>query len=128
MERNDVLPRIARKYNLTSGIASVGPAMKSNRETLGSLRTGAIIGLSLIYVILAFVFASYSRPIIIMIGYSLSDLSATVFGHFVQGFDLTFLSYGRSAGPVGHYWSIIRLFSSAALKNAAAKARFCARR
>ena len=82
------LPRIASKYNIEFGF---GGRSEEQSETLGSLRAGAIIGLSMIYVVLAFVFASYSRPIIIMsvIPFGLVGM---VLGHFVQGFDLTFLS------------------------------------
>jgi multidrug efflux pump subunit AcrB len=86
--QRDVLPDILSKYQLTSGI---GGRARDQQETMSNLRTGAIIGLSLIYVILAFVFASYSRPLIIMSVIPFGFVGTTV-GHFVQGFDLTFLS------------------------------------
>ena len=82
------LPQIAEKYNLSFGF---GGRAQEQGETLGSLRMGALMGLALIYIILAFVFASYSRPIIIMTVIPFG-LIGTVLGHFVQGFDLTFLS------------------------------------
>jgi multidrug efflux pump subunit AcrB len=83
-----VLPEIAAKYNIGFGF---GGRSQEQAETMGGLGMGALIGLSLIYVVLAFVFASYSRPIIIMsvIPFGLIGM---VLGHFVQGFDLTFLS------------------------------------
>jgi multidrug efflux pump subunit AcrB len=82
------LPAVSAKYNIGF---SFGGRNQEQTETLGGLRVGALIGLSLIYVILAFVFASYSRPIIIMsvIPFGLIGM---ITGHFVQGFDLTFLS------------------------------------
>ena len=58
---------------------------------MGGLRVGALIGLALIYVVLAFVFASYSRPIIIMSVIPFGVIGM-VTGHYMQGFDLTFLS------------------------------------
>ena len=82
------LPQVAAKYNISF---SFGGRNQEQTETLGGLRVGAVVGLSLIYIILAFVFASYSRPIIIMsvIPFGLIGM---VTGHYVQGFDLTFLS------------------------------------
>ena len=82
------LPQVAAKYNISF---SFGGRNQEQAETMGGLRVGAVVGLSLIYVVLAFVFASYSRPIIIMsvIPFGLIGM---VMGHYVQGFDLTFLS------------------------------------
>ncbi|MDA8539816.1 efflux RND transporter permease subunit [Alphaproteobacteria bacterium] len=82
------LPQVAAKYNIGF---SFGGRNQEQTETLGGLRIGAMVGLSLIYIVLAFVFASYSRPIIIMsvIPFGLIGM---VTGHYVQGFDLTFLS------------------------------------
>ena len=82
------LPEIASKYNLTFVF---GGRAEEQRETMGSMRMGAFMGLAMIYIILAFVFASYSRPIIIMTVIPFG-LIGMVTGHFVQGFDLTFLS------------------------------------
>ena len=82
------LPAVAAKYNIGFGF---GGRSQEQAETLGGLRVGALIGLGLIYVILAFVFASYSRPIIIMSVIPFG-LIGTVIGHYVQNFDMTFLS------------------------------------
>ena len=84
----DTLPQIAAKYNIDF---TFGGRNQEEMETMGSLRAGAILGLGMIYVILAFVFASYSRPLIIMsvIPFGLVGM---VIGHFLMGFDLTFLS------------------------------------
>jgi hypothetical protein len=78
------------RQNIISAF-SFGGRNQEQTETLGGLRIGAMVGLSLIYIVLAFVFASYSRPIIIMsvIPFGLIGM---VTGHYVQGFDLTFLS------------------------------------
>ncbi len=82
------LPQIAAKYNIGFGF---GGRSEEQDETLASLRTGGLIGLGMIYVILAFVFASYSRPIIIMTVIPFG-LVGMVLGHYVQNFELTFLS------------------------------------
>ena len=82
------LAQISAKYNTEF---SFGGRSQEELETMASLRTGAAVGLGMIYVILAFVFASYSRPIIIMsvIPFGIVGM---VLGHFLMGFDLTFLS------------------------------------
>lgn len=82
------LPEIVSKYNLTYVF---GGRAEEQRETMGSMRMGAFMGLAMIYIILAFVFASYSRPIIIMTVIPFG-LIGMVTGHYLQGFDLTFLS------------------------------------
>ena len=82
------LPEIVSKHNLTY---IFGGRAEEQRETMGSMRMGAFMGLAMIYIVLAFVFASYSRPIIIMTVIPFG-LIGMVTGHYVQGFDLTFLS------------------------------------
>ncbi len=86
--RADVLPTIAERYNIDFGF---GGRSKDQKETLGRLLMGTGIALVAIYLILAFVFSSYSQPIVIMSVIPFG-LVGTVIGHFVQGFDLTFLS------------------------------------
>ncbi len=86
--KTDILPDILSKYNLTY---SFGGRTKDQVETMGKLLTGTGLALVMIYLILAFVFASYSTPLIIMSVIPFG-LVGTVLGHFVQNFDLTFLS------------------------------------
>lgn len=86
--KTDILPDILSKYNLTY---SFGGRTKDQVETMGKLLTGTGLALVLIYLILAFVFASYTTPLIIMSVIPFG-LVGTVLGHFVQNFDLTFLS------------------------------------
>ena len=82
------LPDIAAKYNVTF---SFGGRNQDQRESVGNLLLGTFIGLGLIYVILAFVFASYSKPFIIMSIIPFGFVG-TLLGHYIQGHDLTFLS------------------------------------
>ncbi len=84
----DILPNIVSKYNLTY---SFGGRTKDQAETMGKLLTGTGLALVMIYLILAFVFASYTQPLIIMSVIPFG-LVGTVLGHFIQNFDLTFLS------------------------------------
>jgi len=79
---------IAERYNIDFGF---GGRSKDQKETLGRLLMGTGIALVAIYLILAFVFSSYSQPIVIMSVIPFG-LVGTVIGHLVQRFDLTFLS------------------------------------
>jgi multidrug efflux pump subunit AcrB len=91
------LPAITNKYNLQY---SLGGRAEEQASTFQGLIAGAIIGLGLIYVILAFVFASYSRPVIIMSVIPFG-LVGTTLGHYFQGYDLTFLSFVGLLGLSG---------------------------
>jgi multidrug efflux pump subunit AcrB len=61
------------------------------RETLGDMRKGLILGLVLIYLILAWVFASYGWPLVVMSVIPFG-LTGALFGHWLMGIDLTILS------------------------------------
>ncbi len=87
LEKN-FLPALAAKYNIEF---SFGGRNKDQRESFEDLGTGAMMGLAIIYIILAFVFASYSLPVIIMSVIPFGFVG-TIIGHYVQNFDLTFLS------------------------------------
>ena len=84
----DYLPQLVQKYGIGW---SMGGRNQDQAETLGRLRMGAFIALGLIYVVLAFVFSSFSRPGVIMSIIPFGFVGA-VLGHFVQNFNLTFLS------------------------------------
>jgi multidrug efflux pump subunit AcrB len=61
------------------------------RDTLGDMRKGLFLGLALIYVILAWVFASYGWPLVVMAAIPFG-LTGALFGHWLMGIDLTILS------------------------------------
>lgn len=84
----DGIREIARKYDLRLSFA--GKA-EEQATTLADMKLGAMIGLSGIYIILAWVFASYTRPIVVMSIIPLGFVGAAV-GHFLLGFELTILS------------------------------------
>lgn len=60
-------------------------------ETFADMGLGAVIGLSAIYLILAWVFASYTRPMVVMAIIPFGFVGA-VFGHLLLGFDMSLLS------------------------------------
>jgi multidrug efflux pump subunit AcrB len=64
---------------------------KSQRETLSDMKMGLMLALTLIFIILAWVFASYSWPIAVMLAIPLG-LTGAIFGHGLMGMNLTILS------------------------------------
>ncbi|SFG72663.1 efflux RND transporter permease subunit [Neptunomonas qingdaonensis] len=72
-------------------VASFEGKNKNQRETLADMKFGLILALSLIYIILAWVFASYSWPMTVMLAIPLG-LTGAILGHFLTGLDLTILS------------------------------------
>jgi multidrug efflux pump subunit AcrB len=61
------------------------------RDTLGDMRKGVLLGLALIYLILAWVFASYGWPLVVMAIIPFG-LTGALFGHWLMDINLTILS------------------------------------
>ncbi len=84
----DTLPRLARDY----GIAySFEGRAADQRETMEDMRYGLLLGLALIYIVLAWVFASWGWPLVVMAIIPFGLVGA-IFGHWIMGIDLTILS------------------------------------
>ncbi len=84
----DGIRRLAADRGLT--VRYAGKA-EEQAETFADMRAGAIVGLSAIYIILAWVFASYTRPLVVMSVIPLGFIGVA-FGHYLLGYDLTILS------------------------------------
>ncbi len=82
------LPAIATKHGVNYSFK--GKAEEQQR-TLDDMAVGGILALALIYIILAWVFSSYFRPIVVMIIIPIG-LVGTVLGHYLLDYDLTILS------------------------------------
>jgi len=91
------LPDIERRYDIDTVFR--GKA-EEQATTLGDMQTGAMVGLVAIYLILAWVFASYSRPIFVMAVIPFGLVGA-ILGHLFLGFDLTILSMVALLGLSG---------------------------
>jgi multidrug efflux pump subunit AcrB len=87
LEEN-VLPSLAKEYNLHYSFEG---RSADQRETLDDMRTGLIIGLGLMYVVLAWVFASWSLPLIVLAIIPFALIGALI-GHWLMGLQLTILS------------------------------------
>lgn len=91
------LPQIAAKYGV--GFRFAGKA-EEQAQTFGDMQTGAVIGLAAIYIILAWVFASYGRPLIVMSIIPFGLIGA-IWGHFLLNYDLSILSMVALIGLAG---------------------------
>jgi multidrug efflux pump subunit AcrB len=93
----DVLPELVQRFGVEYVLA--GRAAEQAR-TLADLQRGAAIALVGIYLILAWVFASYLRPLVVMTIIPFGLVGA-IFGHLVMGYDLTVLSLISLLGLAG---------------------------
>ncbi|MCV6588946.1 MAG: efflux RND transporter permease subunit [Marinobacterium sp.] len=64
---------------------------RRQRETLADMRTGLLLAVALIFIILAWVFSAWSWPLAVMLTIPLG-LTGAIFGHFLLSIDLTILS------------------------------------
>jgi multidrug efflux pump subunit AcrB len=85
---SEALPAIASRYGV---LYSFEGRSADQRETLSDMRTGLLIGLGLMYVVLAWVFASWSLPLIVMAIIPFALVGALI-GHWLMGLQLTILS------------------------------------
>ena len=82
------LPAIAERHGVEWRLRG---RQEDQEETLGDMAWGAGLALALIYLVLAFVFASYGWPLVVMAVIPFGLVGA-IFGHWLMGVDLTVLS------------------------------------
>ncbi len=82
------LERIAADYGLSWRFAG---RAEEQAGTLADLRLGSLVALGLIYIVLAWVFGSFTRPLVVMAVVPFGVIGAVI-GHLVMGYDLTILS------------------------------------
>jgi len=83
-----VLPGLRAKYGVETSFSG---RAADQAETFGDMRLGLVFGLGLIYLILAWVFASYGWPLVVMTAIPFGLIGALV-GHWLMNIDLTLLS------------------------------------
>jgi multidrug efflux pump subunit AcrB len=87
--KRDILPELVQNY---PGLRySFEGRQADMRKSLGSLKTGMMMALFVIYAMLAVPFRSYTQPLIIMVSIPFGIVGA-VLGHIVMGYDLSILS------------------------------------
>ncbi len=93
----DLLPDIVKRYGVSYSFEG---RAADQRDTLGDMRLGLILGLGLIFLVLAAVFSSWTWPLVVMTSIPLGLVGAIV-GHWVVGIDLTILSLFGLFGLAG---------------------------
>lgn len=86
--QQSAIPEILKKYGLQ--VSYKGRA-EEERETSSDMKQGGLLALVMIYIILAWVFASYSWPLAVMMVIPFG-ISGAIFGHWLLNIDLTILS------------------------------------
>ena len=86
--RTTALPEITTKFGLKSSIQG---RAQDREETFADMKVGVLVALTMIYIILAWVFSSYSWPFAVLIAIPLG-LTGAIGGHWLMGLDLTVLS------------------------------------
>jgi multidrug efflux pump subunit AcrB len=96
-EIKDRTDAMAKKHGIN--IRFAGKA-EEQAKTFGDMKIGAMTGLALIYIILAWVFGSYWLPLAVMsiIPFGMIGVG---FGHYLMNYDLTFLSMVGMLGLSG---------------------------
>lgn len=84
----EVMPTLAAKYNLRYEFKGRADETASSFR---DLTLGTYIALALIYIILAWVFGHYFKPLAVMLIVPFGFVGA-VFGHYVTGYNLTIIS------------------------------------
>jgi multidrug efflux pump subunit AcrB len=82
------LPDIASRHGVRYSFEG---RSADQRETMDDMKTGLMIGVALMYVVLAWVFASWSLPLIVMAIIPFALVGALL-GHWLMGLQLTILS------------------------------------
>lgn len=95
--KREGLEEIAARHGLK---LQFGGTAEKQSTTFSDMKLGVMLGLAGIYIVLAWVFASYLRPLLIMLLIPLGFIG-TVLGHWLLGFDLTTMSLVALIGLSG---------------------------
>lgn len=114
----DTLPRLAQKYGFEFSFEG---RSADQRETLADMKSGLVLGLGLIYLVLVWSFSSWSWPLVVMSAIPLG-LAGAIFGHWLLGIDLTILSmfglFGLAGIVVNNSIILVSLFKELQHKGA----------
>ena len=93
----DILPRIAAEHQVEWRLSGLS---EQEAEFLSDARTGLILTLAGIYLVLAWVFASWTRPMVVMAVIPFG-LIGTIYGHWVWGVPLSMFTVVGLLGMTG---------------------------
>jgi multidrug efflux pump subunit AcrB len=99
MERlsREVLPNIERKFHINAEF--VGRA-SDQEEGLKDMLIATVYAIALVYIVLAWVFASYVTPFLVMVIIPFG-VAGAILGHWIMGIELTILSLVGMLGVAG---------------------------
>ena len=86
--QESTIPELEKQYGIN---VDFGGTRADEQSTMQDMLIGLVLALTLIYIILAWVFASYSWPLAVMFTIPFG-LTGAILGHSVMGLDLTILS------------------------------------
>ncbi len=86
--KTEILPNLANTYDIRYDFAG---RAEEQRETLADMKYGMMLALIMIYIVLSWVFSSYTWPFVVMVAIPLGLVGA-ILGHWILGHDLTILS------------------------------------
>ncbi len=94
---NGPIKEISKTYEIDWRLAG---RAEEQSDTFGDMKKGVFLALGIIYIILALIFHSYTRPFVVMAIIPFS-LIGVIFGHWLTGFDITILSLVSLLGLSG---------------------------
>jgi len=94
---NKILPGIEADYGVKAQFAKQD---RYQKDTLPEMRMGSILGLMIIYIVIAWISRSLFWPLVIMLTIPLGIVGA-IYGHFIIGMNLTLLSMFGLFGLAG---------------------------
>lgn len=86
--QQSTLPQLVQQYGLNYSIEG---QRARQAEAMGDMKIGLLLGLSIIYIVLAWVFGSYGWPLVVMTAIPFGLIGA-IMGHWWMGLDMTILS------------------------------------
>ncbi len=93
----DILPNIETRFGVESALSGQS---EQERAFLADARTGLILVLAGIYIVLAWIFSSWTRPIVVMSIIPFA-LVGTIYGHNVWGIPMSMFTVVGLLGMVG---------------------------
>ncbi|MCB1955577.1 MAG: efflux RND transporter permease subunit [Rhodocyclaceae bacterium] len=108
--QREILPALAERHGLAFSFEG---RASDQRETMGDMGRGLMVGLALIYFVLVWSFGSWSWPLVVMSAIPLG-LAGAIFGHWLLGLKLTILSmfglFGLSGIVVNNSIILVTMF------------------
>lgn len=86
--QRSTLPELTSRHGVS--VRFEGKAEEQS-DTLGDMKQGVLLAFALIYIVLAWVFASYGWPLVVMTAIPFGLIGA-ISGHWLMGLDMTILS------------------------------------